>query len=238
MKLPTSERWSPEFQSQLNAAIEGALRRVRPTGDIELQRFDVSGETRNEQLYIRDSAGVRWSLYDMLFGERWDDLRFPAQGINPAGSTAPPGVNSADGLLDFDAGGTELIGGVAQMPHAWSGSNIRPHVHLLYRAATAGNSVWQFEYKIANVTEDFPANYTSDTKTHTGPASAVKHAVLAFDAISMTGFKDSCVLLWRLSRLGGNVADTFGSDVGLIEFDIHYQTGGGEARGSVNEYPS
>ena len=238
LPVPVNGKWTPEFQAQLNAIIEEELRRRRGAGDIELQRDTSRGATRDEQLYIRDSAGVRWTLYDLAFGQRWDDLRFPAQGINPAGSAAPPGVNTTDGLLDFDHNATEIIAGVAQMPHAWDGSNVRPHVHLLYRAATAGNSVWTFEYKIANVNANFPANYTSDTKTHTGPASAVKHEILAFDEIDMTGFKDSCCILWRLSRIGGNGSDTFGSDVALIEFDIHYRTGGGEARGSVNEYPT
>ena len=181
---------------------------------------------------LQDHAASINELYDL----RWDDLRFPAQGINPAGSVAPPGVNTTDGLLDFDAAGTELIGGVAQMPHAWAESTpIRPHIHLLYRNAAAGNSVWQFEYKIANVNGDFPASYTSETKTHTGPASAVRHAIFAFSEISMVGYKDSCCILWRLSRLGGNGADTFAHDVALIEFDIHYQSDG---RGSAQEYPS
>lgn len=44
---------------------------------------------------------------------RRDDLRFPASGFNPAGSSAPPTVDTTTGLLTFAGNADNIIGGVA-----------------------------------------------------------------------------------------------------------------------------
>jgi len=57
----------------------------------------------------------------------YDDLRFPAQGINPPGAASDPDLESTTGLLLFGTVGTETIADVAQMPHTWKeGTNIIP----------------------------------------------------------------------------------------------------------------
>ena len=184
--------------------------------------------TRNAQEH---AASIN-ELYDL----RWDDLRSPAQALNTPGSIGTPGRNATDGLLDFDHNSTETIYAVWQLPHAWAETTtVRPHAHLLYRNAAAGNSVWTFSYKIANVNGDFQANYTDVTVTHTGPASTTQHVLVSFGDIDMTGYRDSCVILWKLARIGGNGSDTFGYDIGLIEADLHWQSDG---RGSAQEYPA
>lgn len=179
------------------------------------------------EAYARELVQFGWAT--ATFEEPtlgWDDLRFPAQGINPPGPTGAPGRNTDDGLLDFDADATETIAGCAQLPHSWlRASTIKPHVHLKYRNAAAGNSVWKFEYDIANVNSSWSGSYTPSTKTHVGPASTTKHAILSFDEIDMTGYKESCCILWKLSRVGDDEADTFAYDVALVEFDIHYIRG-------------
>ena len=45
----------------------------------------------------------------------WDDLRFPAQGINPAGQTDAPSIDTTTfpGTLLFDPASINLIAGVA-----------------------------------------------------------------------------------------------------------------------------
>ena len=50
-------------------------------------------------------------------GGGWDDLRFPAQGINPIGAAGDPDRDSTTGLFLFDSGLTETLAGVSQMPH-------------------------------------------------------------------------------------------------------------------------
>jgi hypothetical protein len=49
----------------------------------------------------------------------WEDLRFPAQAINPPGPTGAPGRSSDTAMLEFDKNATEMLAGAAQMPHSW-----------------------------------------------------------------------------------------------------------------------
>ena len=159
----------------------------------------------------------------------WDDLRFPATGFNPAGSTAPPAVLTTNGLLSFAGAVDNIIGGVAQMPHQWKeGTAIHPHIHLAFPTAATANTRWLFEYNIANVDGDF----TTDTVTYTSLAvitvananNVARHVMAEFADIPMTGKTVSACVLWRLSRLAfSDGADTDTNDCTLIEFDLHYE---------------
>lgn len=48
-----------------------------------------------------------------------------------------------------------------------------------------------------------------------------------------TGIQISDMIVWKLSRIGGNGADTYGADARLLEFDIHYQQ---DAPGSIAQF--
>lgn len=161
---------------------------------------------------------------------RWDDLRFPASGFNPAGSTAPPTVDTATGLLTFSGTADNIIGGIAQMPHSWlAGSTIEPHVHLIAPTPGAGSSRWKFEYNIGNNNDQLQNNYgsytTLSTITVANPSNA-KTLLLPseFGRIQMHGFRESCCILWRITRLAASdAADNDTTAWVLAEFDIHYQ---------------
>ena len=173
-------------------------------------------------------------------GVLWDDLRFPAQALNPAGAVNDADIDTADttfiGTLLFDAGSTEIIAGVAQMPHAWiEGSTISPHIHWAPTDATAGNVVWQFDYDIAAPNGTFSGSYTTSSITEAAGGSANGHQLAGFADIDMTGYTLSTIILWRISRIGGDASDTYGADARLFEFDIHYQLQSG-AEGSRQEF--
>ena len=74
-------------------------------------------------VYLLRALGVfaNMTTNTMFSGTRWDDLRFPAQGINPAGAASPPTVDDTTfpGTLLFATNATNVIAGVAQLPHAW-----------------------------------------------------------------------------------------------------------------------
>jgi hypothetical protein len=241
----------------------------------------------------------------------WKDLRFPAQGINPAGSAAPPEVSTTTGMLMFDKAGTEIIAGVAQMPHGWkSASNVSPHVHGMadvstnprasatataadgvttnstnyFTSATGGFTGHENEYLVITTTgtnskavvgnyqvqtvvsdtnvllTTFPGGNVADdsvtwaiypdtvalkvdyavkdvgeswdqstysAKTKYFQLAAVTagnavHQLMDFTHIDMTGKQDSCLIFWRISRIGGDTHDTYNDDFHLAEFDIHY----------------
>ena len=160
----------------------------------------------------------------------WDDLRFPAQGINPAGAATDPGVDDDTGTLVFSGTADNLVAGVAQMPHSWAvGTLVRPHIHLRFPTSAAANTRWKFEYDMANRGEDFTNNsgtYTTlATITVANTQNVKRHTSSTFGDLAMTGFRASTIILWKISRLAASdAADDDTNDCLLMEFDFHYQT--------------
>jgi hypothetical protein len=171
------------------------------------------------------------------YSELWDDLRFPASGINPAGPASPPAVDAVIGGLLFDSASTEVVSLIAQMPHAWKeGSEIRPHVHWQKTTSAVGAVYWQLEYRWSSIGEVMDGSWA--TLPVTVPAvsdqnTAGVHAISPFGGIDASGHGLSDILVMRLSRVGGDVLDTYGADARFLEFDIHYQIDG---LGSLKEY--
>lgn len=169
----------------------------------------------------------------------WDDLRFPASLANPAGSASPPGYDTTNGGLLFAAAGTELVFFQAQLPHFWAiGTTLFPHCHWQKTTSAAGNVYWQLEYKWCPIGEVMDATFTtlaSSTVVGGTPDddTANQHLITALGEINGSGKTISDMLLLKFSRIGGNAADTYGSDARLLEFDIHIQNDG---RGSLLEF--
>jgi hypothetical protein len=162
---------------------------------------------------------------EVLYGNTyWDDLRFPVQAINPPGAASDPDRDSTDGTFLFDAGSTELLMGIAQMPHKWKeGTAIDPHVHWSPTNTNTGNVLWRFAYKIANIDGTFPALYTNIDILDAGSGTADTHQMAEFASVDMTGKTISAIIKWRLSRIGGDGTDTYNADAKLLEFDIHFE---------------
>lgn len=167
----------------------------------------------------------------------WDDLRFPAVGINPIGGGADPTIDTADpfmGTLLFSASATNVIAGVAQMPHTWAeGTEIRPHIHWCPVTTNTGNVLWRFSYMIANpynpadgaapAQSTFATTVTSVSTLIASTGVVGQHLLTTFGAITMTGYKISACIPWKLERLGGDGTDSCTGTARLLEFDIHYQ---------------
>jgi len=171
---------------------------------------------------------------------RWDDLRFPSQGINPPGAVTDPDLESTTGLWLFAAAGTETLAGIAQMPHAWKqGTDISPHVHWQKTTSASGNVYWQLDYEIVNNGDTATMAYGTTLSTTSAVAgtpdtdTANKVLISSFGTIDMSAYDISCLVVWKLSRIGGDAADTYGADARLLEFDIHYQS---DSLGSVALY--
>jgi len=181
-------------------------------------------------------------VFGSLFYEQqtWDDLRFPAQGINPPGAASDPGVDDDTGLLVFSGTLDNVMVGAAQMPHTWRwGSPVYPHLHLRFPTSAAADTRWLFEYDVADIGEDFvnaSGTYTSlATITVPNPQNVNKHVVAEFGALPMTGLEESAIILWKVTRLAlSDGADTDTNDCLLIEFDIHFELG---QPGSTVQFP-
>lgn len=167
--------------------------------------------------------------------EYWDDLRFPAAGLKPPGNISDPSLDADSGLLVFAGNSTNMMAGLAQMPHSWAeGTHIEPHVHWVQPGP--GDVVWQLDYRLMPaIGAAFPPEWTTVTSTDarsTYPGSGDWVQITAFPDIDMTGYEISAMVLFRLSRLGGDAADTLG-DIRLLEFDIHYMR---DLPGSLERY--
>jgi hypothetical protein len=168
----------------------------------------------------------------------WEDLRFPVTAINPPGAVADPSLDATTGTFLFSASATNTIAIVAQMPHAWHPSGIRPHVHWSKSTSADGDVVWQLQYRMANNGSTMPGEYTTvtaKTPLTTDNDTAGEMMITSFSDVRMDGMKPSCLIHFLLSRLGGDNADTYGGTARLWEFDVHYRVG---SRGSITEVPS
>jgi hypothetical protein len=191
--------------------------------------------TKEIELYDSNLGDwIQFFGYDKDDGH-WEDLRFPVTAINPPGAASDPSRNPTDGTLEFSPTATNVIAGVAQMPHAWLRSSaIRPHVHWQPTTTGSGNVLWKFEYDIAAVNSNFAGTYTPLTILDAADGIVNNHLILGFGDVSMEGKSESCVIKWLLSRVGGDNTDTYAGAAKLLEFDIHYQVG---KYGTPDEYP-
>jgi hypothetical protein len=192
-----------------------------------------------DTLKIELYDGSDWQVVSLLDkdAENWEDLRFPSQSIDPVGSTAPATRDNNDGTITFSASATNIIAGIAQMPHNWlRGSAIRPHIHWSPTTTGSGNVYWRFEYEIVNFGDAF-TGYTTINTLDSADGTAEKHQIhnLHSTEIAMTNFKESSIMKWRISRIGGDGTDTYSAVARLLEFDIHYRVG---KPGTESEIPS
>jgi hypothetical protein len=134
-----------------------------------------------------------------------------------------------------------VIGGVAQMPHAWKhGTSGHPHIHLRFPTSAAANTRWQFRYDVADINGSFAnavGTYTSlAAVTVANPQDTTKHVYADLGDLPMVGYKESTVILWQVWRLASSdAADNHANAVFLLEFDIHFLN---NKAGTANEIPS
>ena len=181
------------------------------------------------------------TVNDIHYG--WDDLRFPAGGINPPGAASDPARSNTTGLLEFSGSADNIIAGVAQMPHSWNPGKypiVRPHIHIRNIAANTNVSKWKFEYDVASVGDNYVNSYgtytTLATVSYTNPNNLLKHGILPFGDLDLTGQRESCCILWKISRLAASDAqDNDTGAIALLEFDIHFVHDKG---GTITEIPT
>lgn len=168
----------------------------------------------------------------VLTDTAWDDLRFSAAGINPVGAASDPTRDTTDGRLVFAGNADNVIALQIQMPHSWKeGTAIRPHNHWSPTTTDTAVVDWQLSYKIANVNEAFPADWSTLLLSATPSGTADMHEIDSFGEIAMTGKTLSCMGLIIIKRFGST--DASAQSVKLNEFDIHYEV---DTFGSAEEF--
>ena len=165
----------------------------------------------------------------------YEDLRFPATAINPPGQAADPDFDTTGNGWLFAAAGTETVYMIAQLPHCWKEATaLRPHVHWEKTTSAAGAVMWELVYSWSAYYEARTGDTTLTSSTPVADSdTADTQLITAFSNISATGRQISDMLCMKLSRLGGDAADTYGADARLLEFDIHFEI---DSFGSSQEY--
>jgi hypothetical protein len=166
----------------------------------------------------------------------WDDFDFSVNNlrINPA--TTKPDYDYNEGEFLFDAGTTETVVGAKITKHnfAQGQPEWRPHIHWVQ--SSAGNVVWQLQYKI------WPANATEPTYTTISAyvpemvyTSGTVHQITELPAVDVSSYSDSTAMMVKVkvSRLGGDANDTYAVDARFLGFDFHVQI---DSLGSRQEF--
>lgn len=158
----------------------------------------------------------------------YDDLRIPANTLSIPAASAPD-FDGTNGCWLFDNNTTEEVFMQIQFPHGWKQeSDITPHLHWQKTTSASGNVYWQLDYKWAPINEVMDSGFTtlSTTSTVAGTPdtdTADLHLISSFGDITTSGRQISDMLVMKLSRIGGDAADTYGADARLLEFDIRIQ---------------
>lgn len=166
----------------------------------------------------------------------WDDLRVPAQAVNPPGLGSDPQWDTSKGGWLFDQTLVEELHLMVQLPHGWKvGSDLRPHVHYEKATSATGSVTWRLSYSWLAIGASRTAEATlsaDDTVEYT--AGADFHMLTPLGIITASASIDiSDMLFLRLQRDVSATADTYAGDARLLEFDIHYQS---DTPGSVYLY--
>jgi len=171
----------------------------------------------------------------------WEDLRLPATSFKLGTANDPDfavwktnvgGTSQGIYLWWFDASAEEELFFAVQMPHAWKkGSDITPHVHWIPAANGADGDVvsWGLEYTWTDIGDTANGDTTivyGNVATPNEPPVAHRHYYTDFAPLSGVGHDVvSSMLVCRIFRdaTGAGLTDSYGSDAGLMEFDIHYE---------------
>ena len=180
-------------------------------------------------------------LTTAVFGEEWDDLRFPMNSVDPTGLAAPASrvtsLTGYTGALSFAGNAENVCAGIAQMPHSWKrGSAIRPHIHWTKPTGSADAVTWELYLRVVGNPEDTAGAWS----TALSPAGTVgdqtvndEHLLTYWAPFAMTDLIESAIVYWRLHRQGGSDAES--NAVICHELDFHYQT---DKAGTEDEIPS
>jgi hypothetical protein len=182
----------------------------------------------------------------------WDDIMVFPDATTKGGSKAPVwGGASANAfkkngssqgvfLWMFSSSTEQELYFTIQIPHGYKlGSTLYPHVHWTTATGTPSgtNVVWGLEYAVAPIGGTYP-NTTIQTGNSVipvigSPTGTGQHIITPLGTISGTNLGISTVLVCRLYRSVGDANDTFGYEVGLLGFDIHYEK---DTEGSRQEF--
>lgn len=241
-------RWFAQVWDQLlgdSATLAGHIAATDPHPDL-IDDLSAATSVALTDKVIVSQAGTNKTatvqqLKDILFGDDWDDMRFPMNAVNPVGvvgeATRIVDLSGYTGALSFAGNAENVCTGIGQMPHAWKReSAIRPHIHWTLPTGSANAVDWRLYIRVIGNPGDTAGAWSSaltPTATIGDQTVSDEHLLTYWDPIVMTGLIESAVIYWRLHRLGNTDAN---NDAAIChELDFHYQT---DKAGTDSEIPT
>jgi hypothetical protein len=161
-------------------------------------------------------------------GECWEDLRFPATGVNPTGPADAATPDTAIPGLLFSGTAENVVHIVAQMSHSKKlGSAVSPHLHIESAGTSTNATRWHMVYQWRNIGDTLSATWVTNSITYRPSGVAGVNTVEDFTHINPPASETvSSIMQIRLIRAATDPIDNNTDAMRLIEFDIHYQKDG------------
>lgn len=161
----------------------------------------------------------------------WKDITSDLATGKVAGANVPTWSAFRSGLYGyaFSASALNEVWISFHINHDYAeGTAIYPHVHFSPTTTSTGVVRWGFEYSIAkgHDQEAFPASTTVYVDYNIATNKQYQHLIAEVsdnDAPLKADLETDSLVLMRVFRDGGNVADTFPDSVIGWTVDIHYQ---------------
>jgi|GEM_PF-3008007 hypothetical protein len=152
----------------------------------------------------------------------YSSVVLPSTAFNPHGGASDPDFDTTNGGFLFDAASTELVFFSFKFPDGYvEGENFNIHVFWQKTTSASGNVLWQLDYKQIKLGEVMPSSFTTlqvstVNSLVTDDNTADRNLVSSFAAIDGDDYHVTDGMMMKLSRIGGDVLDTYGADVRLL----------------------
>lgn len=155
----------------------------------------------------------------------YDDFAFSVSNLNINPSTSKPDYDQDEDEYLFDASATETVVGSAISRHEFKiGTGVEWYPHIHWAQSNSGDVLWQLEYKFWSANTAEPVSYTTlqSTAKEFTYTSGTLHQISEFTPIDMSSYISTAIMCKvRISRVGGDVSDTYTGDVRFMGFDFH-----------------
>lgn len=168
----------------------------------------------------------------------WSDLNVGTGALTKAASQQPDLI-SLDAtnvkVYAFASGSTEEVHGGVELQHNYKeNTDLLPHAHVLPTTGGSGDVKIGLDYDISIRKQSSSISGTL-TGTTSMPETAWDSTFCDFGKIDGSSLIVGSQINFRFYRLGGDASDTYGDDIALQTFGVHYQINTFGSRGTLEK---
>lgn len=180
---------------------------------------------------ISDDADLTWDTAtntltpkNMTLGEYdWDDVTLPASRISAAPGSNPPAYDATERCHKFAQGLDRDVDLSFEIQHSYvEGTSVYLHIHGFNSTNGAGNVRVIVKWRVLTAGIAPPA-FTTDAAFTYASGSSLNVYLTDLKTVSDATSKINSVFQFNVQFARNNVADTYGGDVYVATYGIHYQ---------------